>query len=757
MASATPHPISLMPPRLMTELTAAPARSAAAAPTLDAPLSRPGTLAQLTGLAEGLIPDGTVLLDQLPVAVLVCDLAGRIVSRNQTYQTIFADGAPYRLQHLRDLFDPRSRAQLPAAIGQAFASATAGRGGVTELVAGCQQPDGTPLQCNVVLRLFAPTDAEAETSAAHLVVVVRPLGPQARQIERLQASEHRFATLLRHLPVGIIGSESGLRADYVNAAGADVFGVGPELLVGLGWLGMIHPDDVDGAADAVEDALSARRPAFVPLRLVRPDGEERWVHLRVAPVGMADDMGFVASIEDVTDRRLLSDAVSYQSRHDLLTGLLNRSMVEERLQEFLDRAVPHGAQPALLLVDLDDFKDINDGLGHLVGDQVLTVMADRLFACAQPYGAVARFGGDEFVVILADLASAELAVTVARNLVATLSRPFQIEGHDIHCTASIGVAWLGDDEMGSPDAERAAAAVSPTEFLRRGDLALYQAKRAGKNQVVLATTELLQAEGRRLQLARSLRHTIDHDRLNVHFQPIVDLSNDRIVGLEALVRWNDPELGRISPDVFIPAAEANGLIGDLGRIVLRRALQELAQWRRLSGYGRLYVSVNMSMHELDEQAVAGQLAQALALADLPASALYIELTESALLKRETTALERLDAIRRLGIRLAIDDFGTGYSSLARLRHLPVDLIKIDREFIRDLGTDRQAGAMVGAIANLAGSMGLLTVAEGIETEVQLAELRKVAGGFGQGYLFSEPIPAESVPDLLLRRPLRRCA
>ncbi|MCC6434535.1 MAG: diguanylate cyclase, partial [Acidimicrobiales bacterium] len=540
------------------------------------------TLAQLTALTDGSLPNGDQLLDEVPMAVLVCDLAGRIISRNVTYTALFADPAPHRLLHLRDLFDERSRARLPETIAHAFGSLSNGRDGIAELSAGCRKADHSPLPCSVVVRVVA----SPEQSSAHLVVLLRPLQESARQIERLRRSEHRFNTLLGHLPVGILGSESGLRVDYVNSAVAEVFGVGPELLLGLGWLDFLHIDDVDRACDAVEEALAERRPAFVPLRIARPDGEERWTHLRVAPVGVGDDLGFVASLDDVTEQRQLGDALSYQARHDLLTGLLNRSMVEERLREYLERAATHGARPALLFVDLDDFKDINDSLGHLVGDKVLTAMADRLYAGAQPHGSVARFGGDEFVVIMPHLPTADAALALANTMVEAVTRPLQIDGHDVHCTASAGVAWLVSDEV---------IATNASEFLRRADLALYQAKRGGKNQAVLASDELLATERRRLRLTRALRRAIYDDELAVHYQPIVDLTNDRIVGLEALVRWTDPELGRISPDVFVPTAEANGLVGALGKNVLRRALRELSGWRRLPGYERLYVSVNMSM------------------------------------------------------------------------------------------------------------------------------------------------------------------
>jgi len=704
------------------------------------------TLAELTTLTGSGTPRGEELLDVLPEAVLVCDLSGRIVHRNATYRRLFGDHPPYRLEHLRDLLDERGRRRLPEAIATAFSAAEPGGDseGDAEFTATCHRTDRTPIPISMALRVVSPT----EIGRAALIATIRVQGEAARHFEQLRRSEHRLTTLLQHLPMGIIGSESGLRADFVNAAGAEVFSVGPEALIGMGWLQFVHPDDADYAADAVEEAISERRPAFVPLRIVPPKGQHRWANLRVAPVGVGDDIGFVASIEDMTEQRELGDALAYQSRHDLLTGLLNRSTVEEHLRTFLEGAASGGARPAVVFVDLDDFKDVNDSLGHIVGDRVLTAMADRLYASVQPDGVVARFGGDEFVVVMPHLPSAEAALGLADRIVAQLRPGLQIDGHDIYSTASAGVAWVAPDDV---------PAANPSEILRRADLALYQAKRSGKNQAMLASDTLLTNERHRLRLTRALRRAIHDDLLDVHYQPIVDLAADRIVGFEALVRWTDPELGRISPAVFVPTAEANGLVGQLGKNVLRRALAELGAWRRLPGYERLYVSVNMSMDELDEQAVARHLATALGQADLPASALYVELTESTLLRRETTTMERLEAIRRLGIRLAIDDFGTGYSSLARLRRLPVDLVKIDREFVRDLGEDEQASAVVGAIANLASSMGLYTIAEGIETEAQLAEVRRVAGGYGQGFLFSEPLPAAEVPELLLARPLRRAA
>ncbi len=700
------------------------------------------TLAELSNLQSAGVPDAEQLLAALPLAVVVADLAGNIVSRNQAYRTLFDDREPFKLHHVRDLFDESSRGAIPEGVGNAFAAAMDGRDGIVDLVVTCQQSDGLPFWAGATLRLVGLD----RPGGAFLVIALRPLGEEIRRTEQLRRSEHRFATLLAHLPVGIIGSESGLRADYANAAGAETFGVGPESLLGLGWMHLIHPDDLERANDAVEEALSERRPAFAPVRIARPDGESRLVHLRVAPVGTGDDLGFVASIEDVTEMRQLADALTHQARHDLLTGLFNRSQVETRLGQLIELAHTTGSRPAVLCVDLDDFKDVNDTFGHLLGDQLLTIAADRIYAAAQPTGVVARFGGDEFVVMFPDVAGAEAASDLAARIVGDLARPFEVEGHELNVTASVGLAWLAADDL---------VAANATELLRRADLALYQAKRAGKAQAVLASDDVLAAERKRLRLAMALRRAVRDDTLDVHYQPIVSIADERIVGLEALVRWNDPELGRISPDQFIPAAEEAGIVAMLGRNVLRRALGDLATWRKLPGYEKLYVSVNMSMRELDEQAVARSLARALGEADLPASALYVELTESTLLRRESTTVERLDAIRRLGIRLAIDDFGTGYSSLARLRRLPVDLVKIDREFVRDLGADPQASAIVAAIATLAGALGLKTIAEGVETSVQLDELARVAGGMAQGYLYSEPLPPAAVPELLTRRPLRK--
>lgn len=707
------------------------------------------TLEQLSSLGESRGPSSAELVENLPMALVVCDLAGRVLQHNATFDILFGTPPDGPRTHLRDLFDERGRAQLPEVVARAFALAEddggGGRsGGEVEFTASCVPGRGGPMACSVVLRMIAPR----EVGRACIVATIRPVGEMVRQLDRLRRHEQRLTTLLEHLPMGIIGSDGGVRADFVNAAAAEVFSVGPESLMGMGWLQFIHPDDADHAAGAVDEVLNRRRPAFVPVRVVLPDGRHRWVHLRVAPVGTGDDVGFVASIEDVTEQRELAEALTYQSHHDVLTGLLNRSMVEDALRAHLDTAMHRAARPAVLFIDLDDFKDVNDALGHLVGDRVLTAMADRIYGCTGTDGAVARFGGDEFVVVLPHVASAEAALGMAGLVLSRLADRLEVDGQEIYCTASAGVAWLAADDV---------VAANASELLRRADLALYQAKRQGKNQAVLASDTLLATERHRMRMTRALQRAVHDDLLDVHYQPIVDLAADRIVGFEALVRWTDPELGRISPTVFIPTAEANGLVAMLGKNVLRRALHELAAWRRLPGYERLYVSVNMSMDELDEQAMARQLAAALGHADLPASALYVELTESTLLRRETTTMERLDAIRRLGVRLAIDDFGTGYSSLARLRRLPVDLVKIDREFVRDLGEDPQAADVVGAIASLAGSMGLTTIAEGIETEAQLAEIRRVAGGFGQGYLFSEPLPAELVPDLLLGRRQRRAA
>jgi len=436
-----------------------------------------------------------------------------------------------------------------------------------------------------------------------------------------------------------------------------------------------------------------------------------------------------------------------QASHDALTGLANRNLLADRLAQTLIHAGRTQRRAAVLLLDLDRFKTVNDSLGHNHGDTLLREVAVRLAGCVRRGDTVARLGGDEFVVVLADLAHAADAVPVAEKVLAALAAPLSLEGRELTIGASIGICTCPADGM---DAET---------LLRNADIAMYRAKEQGGRGYAFYTAEMNARILERLEIEAGLRRAVDRGELLLHYQPIVDTRTRRITGAEALVRWRHPQKGLVPPDRFIPVAEESGLIVAIGDWVLRTACEQAAAWRRES-LPSLRIAVNLSARQFAERNLAASVGEALRRAGCDASALELEITESTLMRDPDAALLAMHRINDLGVRLAIDDFGTGYSSLGYLKRFPVRKLKIDRSFVRDIRADADDAAIVSAIAALARKLGLGVVAEGVETEEQLRFLEEVACSECQGYLFSKPRPAAEFADLLraecngARRPLQ---
>jgi diguanylate cyclase (GGDEF)-like protein/PAS domain S-box-containing protein len=528
-----------------------------------------------------------------------------------------------------------------------------------------------------------------------------------------------------------------MRADFVNERATTIFGVPSEDLLGFGWLDRLHPDDSHAAEAAVGEVLTTGVERSLSARVQSPSGDRR-VRIRFSAAGThGRDIGFVATIEDVTEHHDLNEQLLVQALQDPLTGLPNRTALWEQL----GLALADGrGQPAVLFVDLDDFKHINDSMGHTAGDHLLTVVAERLRRCARTSDLVVRFGGDEFVLLLRYVPDRDIVDTVAARVLAAISEPIDIDGTEAVVTASVGIVW--PDEPGDHDV------FDVESLVRDADIALYQAKRLGKNRAERFDQNLRDGAQRRIGIAAALRRAIDADNgeITVHYQPIVDLSAGRLVGMEALARWTHPDLGFVSPADFIPVAEETGLITPLARLVLRRSLESVAVWRRLPGADQVFVAVNMSALDLREPLLAEYVGDLLMALDLPGEALHLELTESAVMADPAQALGMLDALKLLGPSIAIDDFGTGYSSLAYLHRLPVDTIKIDREFVASLDDD--STALIEAIVALAGALGLPVVAEGVETVEQAAILTRLGVPLAQGFLFSRPVPGIEIEALI---------
>ncbi|WP_309238499.1 putative bifunctional diguanylate cyclase/phosphodiesterase [Actinoplanes aureus] len=435
----------------------------------------------------------------------------------------------------------------------------------------------------------------------------------------------------------------------------------------------------------------------------------------------------------ITDARTLHEM--NQAFHDTLTGLASRSLFVTRMETALATARTGGA--AALLIDLDRFKVINDALGHLAGDRLLVAVADRLRECLRTDDTAARLGGDEFAVLLPELTGVEAAIPVARRIVTALREPFDLDGRETFVTCSVGIAY------GEADA------VDAQELLVRADLAMFEAKKQGKDQHAVFEPVMRESFQRHLEMEADLRRAVLRHEFQLRFQPIVRLRTGEISGLEALVRWQHPERGMIPPLDFIPLAEETGMIVPIGEWVLREACRQAASWNAQRGDEQpLSVSVNLSAVQLDRADLPDVVRSALTESGLPPHCLVIELTESLIVDHRPETLRRLQAIKALGVRLAIDDFGTGYSSLAYLRRFPVDIIKIDKSFVDDVGDVPAAAALTHGIIQLGQALQLSTVAEGIEDAGQLSELADGNCELGQGYYFAEPLTSDAMHALL---------
>ena len=441
--------------------------------------------------------------------------------------------------------------------------------------------------------------------------------------------------------------------------------------------------------------------------------------------------GWVATFEDITERRRNEARIIHMARHDGLTDLPNRTRLREIGTEWIEALRAEAAPLAVLCLDLDRFKPVNDSFGHAVGDSLLRAVAERLRGHVRGHDVVARLGGDEFAVI-SRVEDAAGAIVLAERLIAVVAAPYRLDGVTVEIGMSAGIA-LAEGSV-PQDIER---------LLKEADMALYEAKAGGRGTVRLFEPQMDETLRERLDLERELREALAQNRFELHYQPLVDLSDNRITGMEALVRWRHPERGLVSPAVFIPLAEETGLIVSIGEWVLGQACRDAAAWP-----DGISVAVNVSPLQLRHRSFVQSVLGALASSGVKASRLELEITESVLLDDTEMNLETLHTLRKLGVRISMDDFGTGYSSISYLRRFPFDKIKIDRSFVRDCAAQSEAGAIIRAIVSLGASLGITTLVEGVETEPQLATIRAEGAQEVQGYLFSPPRPVHEIAALL---------
>jgi diguanylate cyclase (GGDEF)-like protein/PAS domain S-box-containing protein len=468
------------------------------------------------------------------------------------------------------------------------------------------------------------------------------------------------------------------------------------------------------------------------------------VHATEAHRFSAKDVPFVQAaanvLADAIERHAADQALRYRVLHDSLTGLPNRLSFVDALGEALGKATISGTPVGILFLDLDHFKLINDSLGHHAGDALLRAVAPRLRAHLRPGDVVARFGGDEFGILIDRLADEGEAVAIADRVATAFTQPFSLDGVDHFVSASIGVAVSRASEERAINAEL---------LIRDADAAMYRAKEGGRARVVLFDAEMRAGAVRRLEVERELRHALDRDELALFYQPVVNLRSGGITGLEALVRWRHPERGTLDPAEFVSIAEDSGLIEPIGRWVQERAGRQALEWHQLRPDSRPFdVAVNLSARQVAHRDLAGTVEEILARTGLDPVHLRLEITESVLVEESTTAISSLEALNELGVRLVLDDFGTGYSSLAYLNRFPFHALKIDRSFVDALGIEQEATAIVEAIIGMARALSLEVIAEGVESEVQLSELQRLGCDYGQGYLFHAAMPEREVSRLI---------
>ncbi len=488
---------------------------------------------------------------------------------------------------------------------------------------------------------------------------------------------------------------------------------------------------------AFEDALQGKLVTDYETRQQKKDGSPIDINVWTAALfdAQGEISGIMAIVADITERKQSEAKINYLAYHDTLTGLPNRVSFEERLVEAVAHAKVERESLAVMFLSLDRFKKFNDTLGHLIGDQLLKSVAERLNLTLREGNRVARFGSDEFAVLLTRIAGAEDAARRANNFQNVLNAPFIVDGHELYVTSSIGIGLYPDD---GTDAQG---------LLKSAGSALYRAKQLGGSSYQFYTADMNERALARLALENQLRWALERKEFVVYYQPQVNLDTGKIMGMEALVRWQHPELGLVSPAEFIPLAEDTGLIMPIGEWVLRTACAQTRVWQNC-GFKNLHVAVNLSPRQFQQPDLLQLIEGALKETGLDPASLELEVTESSVMKNAESAINTLGELRAMGIRISIDDFGSGYSSLSYLKHLPIDVLKIDQSFVRDMTSDPKDAAIAMAIIQLAHSLQLQVKAEGVETEEQLHFLRLLRCDEMQGYLFCKPLPVEAFEQLL---------
>lgn len=561
--------------------------------------------------------------------------------------------------------------------------------------------------------------------------------------EQLRKSETRYALAAKGANDGLWDWDLVAEEIYYSERWIEILGIVPgESFVPSRntWFDLIHEEDREIVVTEFEGHLDGRIEHFESEhRIMHRDGEYRWVLVRGQAVKNAEGKAIriAGSLSDVTKRKRAEEKLAYDAIHDNLTGLPNRKNLMLRLERSLERRkfVP-SYNFAVLFIDLDRFKTVNDTLGHHAGDELLQSITEKLCSVVRPNDMVARLGGDEFIVLVDNVKGIEQVVSIAERVLAELQKPVKIGRQDIYMSASIGIV-LNSTEHTTPD-----------EIVRDADLAMYRAKVKGKARYEIFDIKMHAGALTQLQLEIDLRRAIKNKEFLLYYQPIFSIGTQNISGFEVLIRWNHPERGIVSPLDFIPIAEETGLILPIGNWVMYESCRQMREWQEnYPAAEDLIVSINISARQLEQTDLIPQIAQMLEETKFNPRCLKLEITESVLMDNAEQSVKTIGELRKMGIRVSIDDFGTGYSSLSYLHRFPIDTLKIDRSFVNRIG-DGESSEIVQTIINLASNLGMEVVAEGVETEEQLTFLRDINCNYGQGYYYSRPIDKLSATELV---------
>lgn len=573
------------------------------------------------------------------------------------------------------------------------------------------------------------------------IVVAVSYWRSCRQFDKEQgilAESRRFRQLVESTSDWLWEVDENAVYTYSSPRVYELLGYEPDEILGKTPFELMPQDEADRVG-ALFGPIAARHEAFSSLENTNQHKQGHLVVLETSGVPIFDDngtfRGYRGMDRDITERKRTTERLAQLAHTDSLTGLPNRALFQERLQSSIEHAGHRGRYVAVMLLDLDRFKLVNDTLGHAAGDRLLKLVAQRLTAVIREDDTVARLGGDEFVILLVDVAHQEDVAFVARKIINEMAAPYSIAGRELFVTCSIGVSLFPGD--GSDSAS----------LMTHADTAMYQAKTKGPNNFQLYSSDMKIATTQRLTVETELRYALERGEFELHYQPRVDLITGRMISYEALLRWQRPGVGCISPVEFVPILEETGLIVPVGEWILRCACNQARRWHEQFGQ-KVNISVNLSPQQLRQHDFIGKLKDILHDSGLNPKYLELELTEGMLLEGTAHSIALLQDMRGMGVRFAIDDFGTGYSSLAYLQRFPIDTLKIDRTFVRDIKIEQDGGAIVRAIIAMAHSLEMRVVAEGVETAEQLDFLQRYNCDEGQGYWFSKPQPDSAITDLL---------